>query len=298
MDGERPVAEVISGYQPTLISAAASDFARAVTARVGPASVSRAKALLFATGRLGAFAEARGAELGTEGVINLAMIERFMAGGTGQLCAASARTVRSNLLFLLGALSPEPRPARLSRERARPGYTGAEIASYLALADAQRSEDRRHRAVGLIALGAGAGLVGRDLRGVRGIDVHRRSGGLVVEVDGPWACTVPVLGAYHDRLGEAGAYFGSRYVVGGKEPNRRNITTALIASLSKGTDLARLEIPRLRATWLATVAGRIGLGAFMAAAGISCSQRLGDVARGLGPLSEAQAVALLGAASS
>lgn len=129
---------------------------------------------------------------------------------------------------------------------------------------------------------------------MRGIDVHRRSGGLVVVVPGPSARTVPVLGAYHDRLGETVGYFGSRYVVGGVEPNRGNVTTALIASLSKGTDLGRLEVPRLRATWLATVAARIGLGAFMAAAGISCSQRLGDVARRLGPLSEEEAVALLG----
>ena len=39
------------------------------------------------------------------------------------------------------------------------------------------------------------------------------------------------------------------------------------------------------------------LGAFMAAAGISCSQRLGDILAGLAPTSEEEMVALLGAGS-
>jgi hypothetical protein len=40
----------------------------------------------------------------------------------------------------------------------------------------------------------------------------------------------------------------------------------------------------------------LGLATFMAAAGISCSQRLGDLVAGLEPASEAAAVALLGPA--
>jgi hypothetical protein len=51
---------------------------------------------------------------------------------------------------------------------------------------------------------------------------------------------------------------------------------------------------RLRATWLAETAALIGLPAFLHAAGISCSQRLGDITAGLDRGSEDQAVALLG----
>ena len=40
----------------------------------------------------------------------------------------------------------------------------------------------------------------------------------------------------------------------------------------------------------------LGLATFMAAAGISCSQRLGDLIAGLEPGGEADAVRLLGAA--
>ena len=51
---------------------------------------------------------------------------------------------------------------------------------------------------------------------------------------------------------------------------------------------------RLRATWLADCAGQIGLATFMHAAGITCSQRLGDLLTTLEPAGEAQAIRLLG----
>jgi hypothetical protein len=53
---------------------------------------------------------------------------------------------------------------------------------------------------------------------------------------------------------------------------------------------------RLRATWLADCGQLLGLATFMDAAGISCSQRLGDLVAGLAPAGEAEAVRLLGAA--
>ena len=75
---------------------------------------------------------------------------------------------------------------------------------------------------------------------------------------------------------------------------RRNITNPLIRALDGGTGLPRLDTSRLRGTWLAEAADLLGLATFMAAAGISCSQRLGDLVAGLEPAGEAQAVALLG----
>jgi hypothetical protein len=60
--------------------------------------------------------------------------------------------------------------------------------------------------------------------------------------------------------------------------------------------LPRLDTSRLRATWLAGCADLLGLATFMHAAGISCSQRLGDLITGLEPADEAAAVRLLGAA--
>ena len=58
--------------------------------------------------------------------------------------------------------------------------------------------------------------------------------------------------------------------------------------------LPRLEPGRLRSTWLVACADAIGLRAFMQAAGVRCSQRLGDLAAALPEATEEKLVALLG----
>lgn len=72
------------------------------------------------------------------------------------------------------------------------------------------------------------------------------------------------------------------------------MTSPLTASLAGGRDLPRIEIARLRATWLCEVAESIGLKAFLDAAGITCSQRLGDLVGMLEGVDTDEAVALLG----
>ena len=108
--------------------------------------------------------------------------------------------------------------------------------------------------------------------------------------------TVPVLARYHARLLAAAAFAGTALICGGADPGRRNITNPLITALDGGSGLPRLDTSRLRATWLADCAQLLGLATFMHAAGISCSQRLGDLVAGLEPAGEADAVRLLGAA--
>ena len=190
----------------------------------------------------------------------------------------------------------DPADAPLPRERARAPYSPAEISGFLALADAQPTAARRARGAGLACLGAGAGLIRSDLRGVRGTDVCARSGGVVVQVRGgrrPRA--VPVLARYHDRLLAAAGFAGEHLVTGGTDPGRHNISNPLTASLAGGSGLPRPDTSRLRATWLAEVAGLPGLATFLHAAGITCSQRLGDITAGLDTGGEADAVALPGA---
>ena len=289
------VAARLDAWRPRGDAAAGAAFARAVVAQVEPTSWARARSLLWAAARLGAFAERVGAPVDAASVLERSFIERFTAAATPTWSGAARRTARSNLLFLATETSRRgPPPVPLARERARPPYSVAELASYLALADAQPTEARRQRASGLIALGAGAGLVGADLRSVRGHDVVARSGGVVVCVGGARARTVPVRAELATRALEAAAWATGGFVVGGAEPTRRNVTSPLIASLAKGPDLPRLSMARLRSTWVARCAVDIGLPAFMAAAGVVCSQRLGDVVAGFDPGTEADAVALLG----
>ncbi len=206
------------------------------------------------------------------------------------------RTLRTSLRFLARAVVPQlhPADAPLPRERAKAPYSPAEIDGYLALAGAQPTAAQRMRAAGLVCLGAGAGLIRSGLRAVRGTDISARAGGVIVDVRGARPRAVPVLARYHDMLLAAAAFAGTGLVTGGTEPRRHNITNPVARSLAGGTGLPRLDTSRLRATWLAEAAALIGLPAFMHAAGISCSQRPGDITAALDPGGEAEAVALLG----
>jgi integrase len=291
---EALVAGVVAGYTPVGVPLEAAVFARSVVARAAPQSSARAKAWLFAAGRVAAFAVSVGLELEAEVVLSAPVIERFVLQMGPAVPVSTRRTLRSSLRTLAVRLMPGPPPVFLSRDRVKRPYTPDEIAGFLRLADAQPTEGRRMRASGLICLGAGAGLIGADLRAVTGRHIMARSGGLIVEVTARQARRVPILVAYHDRLGEAAGFFEGRFIVGGVDLARRNVTTPLISSLSGGTDLPRLELGRLRSTWLAAVTQAIGLRAFMDAAGIACSQRLGDIIAGLPPAGEETAVALLG----
>ena len=203
----------------------------------------------------------------------------------------------SNLRFIGRQVVPQLYPADLPlpRERSRQPCGPQEISGFLALADAQPAAGRRMRAAGLVCLGAGAGLIRGDLRDVRGTGVACRSTGVVVTVRGPRPRTVPVLGRYHGRLLAAARFAGDGLVLCGTDPGRRNLTNPLVNALGGGGGLPRLDTSRLRATWLRDCAELIGLATFMHAAGITCSQRLGDLIAGLEPGSEQQAVALPGA---
>jgi hypothetical protein len=291
------VVATIERFTPRLVSVEAARFAKEVTAAAFPESPNRAKAFLFATSRLGAFGEQVGLDLCPEVLLQASVIERCCHPARTTMSPATRRTVRTNLRAVARRVGPQGAAAvALSRERAKTPYSPGEIASYLALADAQPTLTRRMRASALVCLCAGAGLVGADLKAVRGTDVVSRSGGVVVVVrSGRCARTVPVLARHHERLRAAAAFAGEHLLIGGTSPVRRNVTSPLTASLAGGWDLPRIEIARLRATWLCEVAEAIGLRTFLDAAGITCSQRLFDLAATLPSASEEAAVALLGA---
>jgi integrase len=291
------VAAYIGRWRPSSVSAPAAVFARDVITKTGPQGRERAKNLLWAAAKLADYAIPLGLDAVPEVLLHPSVAERFTRAAPG-LSGVARRTLRTNLRFIGRRVVPQFYPADLPlpRERAKAPYSPAEIAGYLALADAQPTAARRMRAAGLVALGAGAGLIRGDLREVRGSDVACRSGGVVVIVRGSRPRAVPVLARYQGPLLAAARFAGNGLICGGTDPGRRNITNPLITALDGGTGLPRLDTSRLRATWLADCAGHLGLATFMHAAGISCSQRLGDLVAGLEPAGEAEAVRLLGAA--
>jgi integrase len=291
------IAAYIGQWEPSSVSAEAAAFAREVISRTGPERRERAKNLLWAAGKLADYAIGLGLDAVPEVVLHPSVAERFTRCAPG-LTGVARRTLRTNLRFIGRRVVPQFYPADLPlpRERAKAPYSPAQIGGYLALAGAQPTAGRRMRAAGLVCLGAGAGLIRGDLRDVRGSDVACRSGGVIVIVRGARPRTVPVLARYHAPLLAAAQSAGGGLVCGGTDPGRRNLANPLIRALDGGTGLPRLDTSRLRATWLADCADLLGLATFMHAAGITCSQRLGDLIAGLEPAGEARAVRLLGAA--
>src|SRR6185437_9429348 len=289
------VAAYIGQWRPSSVSAPAAAFARDVIAQAGPQGRERAKNLLWAAAKLADWALPLGLEAVPEVLLHPSVTERFTQCAPG-LSPVARRTLRTNLRFTGRRVVPQLYPADLPlpRERAKAPYSPAQIDGYLALADAQPARERRMRAAGLVCLGAGAGLIRGDLRHVRGSDVACRSGGVIVSVRGARPRTVPVLARYHARLLAAARFAGTGLICGGADPGRRNLTNPLITALDGGTGLPRLDTSRLRATWLAEAAELLGLATFMHAAGITCSQRLGDLVAGLERSGEAEAARLPG----
>jgi hypothetical protein len=289
------VTACIGQWRPSSVSPRAAAFARDVIAKTEPGGRERAKNLLWAAGKLADWALPLGLEAVPQVLLHPAAVERFTRCAPG-LSPVARRTLRTNLRFTGRRVVPQfyPQDLPLPRDRAKLPYTAAQVSGYLALADAQPAMERRMRAAGLVCLGAGAGLIRADLREVRGTDVITRSGGVIVQVRGARERTVPVLPRYHEPLLAAARHAGDGLVLCGADPGRRNLTNQLVNALSGGSGLPRLDTSRLRATWLRDCAELLGLATFMHAAGITCSQRLGDLIAGLDPGSEQQAVALLG----
>jgi len=295
--GQAAAEGYIGRWRPSSVSPQAAAFARDMISRAGPLERERAKNLLWAAGKLADYATGLGLEAVPEVLLHPSVAERFTRCAPG-LSGVARRTLRTNLRFIGRRVVPQLYPADLPlpRERSKAPYSPAQISGYLALADAQPTRERRMRAAGPVCLGAGAGLIRGDLREVRGTDVACRSGGVMVTVRGARPRTVPVLARYHGRLLAAARSAEDGLVLCGTDPGRRNLTNPLVAVLDGGGGLPRLDTSRLRATWLADCAELLGLATFMHAAGITCSQRLGDLIAGLEPGSEADSVRLLGAA--
>jgi hypothetical protein len=290
-------AAYIARWRPSSVSPQAAAFARDVITAVAPDGQERAKNLLWAAGKLAGYAIPLGLDAIPEVLLHPSVAERFTRCAPG-LSPVARRTLRQPAVHRPpgDAAAVSAGTCRFRGNARKEPCSPAEIAGFLALADAQPTMERRMRAAGLACPGAGAGLIRGDLRDGRGSDMACRSGGVVVTVRGARPRTVPVPARYHARLLAAARFAGNALICGGADPGRRNITNPLITALDGGTGLPRLDTSRLRATWLRDCAELLGLATFMHAAGISCSQRLGDLIAGLEPAGEAGAVRLPGAA--
>ncbi len=280
------VAAYIGRWRPSSVSPEAAAFARDVIAKAGPAGRERAKNLLWAAGKLADYGLGLGLEPVPEVLLHPSAAERFTRCAPG-LSGAARRTLRTNLRFIGRRVVPQLYPADLPlpRERAeaavrpggdrrvpraggRPAHGGAADARGRAgLPGGGRRADPRRPA--------------RRPRHRRGLPVRRRrrrrSAGRAPRA-------VPVLARYHAPAA------GRRPVRRGRPGLRRRRArppehdeSAWSARWTAGAGCRGWTPPGCARPGWPTAGSCSGLATFMHAAGISCSQRLGDLVAGLEP---------------
>lgn len=143
----------------------------------------RARSILA---QLGAFAHRRGIGGDASHLLDYDVIEAFCVMGCARRSASTRGTYRSVLYAMASELAGPPghRATPFSGARALAPYSANERAELVAVARAQRSHTRRASAMAMVAGGIGAGLAGSELVALRGADVARRAGRLVVHVGG------------------------------------------------------------------------------------------------------------------
>src|SRR6516165_6473157 len=143
---EPAVSAYVARWRPSSVSPRAAVFARDVIGQVAPERRERAKNLLWAAGKLADYAIGLGLEAVPEVLLHPSVAERFTRCAPG-LSDVARRTLRTNLRFIGRRVVPQLYPADLPlpRERSKQPYSPAEIAGFLALADAQPAIGRRMR---------------------------------------------------------------------------------------------------------------------------------------------------------
>jgi len=179
-------------------------------------------------------------------------IARFISVGCPELKPASRGNLRSQLLRMSEILG-QPAPRRLTAlppsDPSAP-YSPEELVSLRSWASGQSTAGRRANAAVLLALGAGAGLSASEIGKLRVADIQVDKLGVLVNVTGNRARSVPVLREWEDALIERAASMDPE-----KYAFRENHTTFYPNLVSNFVDRGhparvRLTTQRLRATWI------------------------------------------------
>ena len=179
-------------------------------------------------------------------------IARFISVGCSELKPASRGNLRSQLLRMSELLT-QPAPRRLKAlppsDPSAP-YSAEELVSLRSWAGGQSTAGRRANAAVLLALGAGAGLSASEIGELRVADIQVDELGVLVDVKGNRARSVPVLHEWEGALVERVASMDPE-----KYAFRENHTTFYPNLISNFVDRGhparvRLTTQRLRATWI------------------------------------------------
>lgn len=219
-----------------------------------PASATRAATLLNTVTQFLLWCDGQGLDLGRADLFRPEVVEQFAATGCGHLSTGTRANYRSHLRTVgecvLGpAACPGRTPAIRASDPEAP-YSHDELGALLGWARGLITGARRHNALALLALGAGAGLASSDIAALVGTDVHVDAEGVLIEVPRGKIRRVPVLRAWEEPVAELAAQCGQRPLF---RPDRDRISRRDINRFVERCHPAyapKLSTQRLRVTWL------------------------------------------------
>ena len=150
---------------------------------MAPRERSRARSVLALLAR---FAAGQGVPASPQWLLDYDVVEAFCVRGCAGLASSTRGTYRSVLYALAAPVHGTPgcRATPFPGARAPAPYCAGERAELAAIARAQRDPARRSPALAMVVSGIGAGLRPGELTALRGADVVRAGGQVIVRVTG------------------------------------------------------------------------------------------------------------------
>ncbi len=170
-------------------------------------------------------------------------------------------------------------------QHVRPGYTELEEAVLRRVAMRQRRPVIRRQLCAVVGFGAGAGLDGRDFRTLRSQHVTVTGDGILVGVTGPRPRITVVRHEYEELVLNSLESLSPTSLVLGRDVDRKSVTGNIVDRADTFDDTPKIDISRLRSTWLMSLMRRrIPIQVILNAAGLQTARSLTDLVPHLPPL--------------
>lgn len=196
----------------------------------------------------------------------------------------SRASIRSALRSLARRVNPgpdaPPKAPSIPYRAVRPPYSAEEVASIVRVAMTQPTETAGRQLSALVGLGLGAGLDSEDFRVLRCRDIDDRgdAGGILVTITSRTPRRVMVRRCYEELVRRGVARLREGDLITGRMEGRRNVGNKVVERTTVLGGAPRIELSRLRSTWLSwLLTFPVPLAVIMAASGIRSARTLTDL---------------------
>jgi integrase len=250
-------------------------------AALAPRELGRARSVL---GLLARFASGQGVPASPAWLLDYDVVEAFCVRGCAGRASSTCGTYRSVLYRFAGQVHGEPgqRATPFAGAPAPAPYSAGERADLAAAARAQRDPARRSSALAMVVFGVGAGLRPGELAALRGSDVTRGRGRVVVHVTAGPARAVPVASAYAGRASGLACRARDGFVFRPGPAGRgyKNFVNGFACCLAWDPGAPPLSMSRARSSFICDhLAAGTALGMLLAITGIAEAESLARYAR-------------------